>query len=227
METLVTNCGKGFEHAYYRELATLIPANSGHIVRSPTGSWLAATASPLQTTAPSVRPTSLVNGTRVRSPTIENRPARQDKKRLSLAFFKGGSTSETPAEAKAEKQATEDQQLDAKSTTTSTSRSHSKDKSNRLSLSFLASSPSSPPIEALPPFPTHSQPSTQPSSSLQSRSQSVERRPETSKSGKSEKSGNDKKGSVRKRLSALNIGLGKKSSKNSVRGRFDDTLTEE
>lgn len=203
-----------------------MPPNPGHVVRSPTGSWLAATAvSPPQVTSPAVASASQVNGTRVVSPPPEKRPARQDKKRLSLAFFKGGSTSETPSEPKVEKPTTEEQPIDTVSTTTS-SRSRSKDNtktSNRMSLSFLAS-PTSPPIEALPRFP--SQPSSQHSLSQGlSRSQSTDKRPETSKSGKSEKSDHTRRGSVRKRLSILNIG--KKSSKNSVKGRVDDTLAEE
>jgi hypothetical protein len=53
----------------------------------------------------------------------------------------------------------------------------------------------------------------------------VDTRPQTSKSGRSEKSNHDRKGSIRKRLSSLAIG--KKSSKSSVRGRTVDALAEE
>lgn len=210
-----------------------MPVNIGPMIRSPTNSWLpTAVASPLRS-SPTFHPPGQANGTRVKSPSSE-RPARQDKKRLSLAFFKGGSINETSdqkstkAELKAEKQATAEELLDAVSSTAS-SRSRSKDRSrNRLSLSFLA--PTSPPVEALPAFP--GQQSNQHGGSgsyAQSRSQSIDSRPETStsKSVKSGKSDHQKKGSsVRKRLSILHIG--KKSSKNSVKGRgVNDTLMEE
>lgn len=214
--------------AYYRELATLVPANQGPLIRSPTGSWLASTASVAQPAFSVSSPSSQVNGTKARSPTREGgRPARQDKKRRSLAFFRGGSTSEAPSDVKPEKPAADPQQSDAASTNAS-SRSRSKDNSksqNRISLSFLG--PTSPTPEALPHFP--SQHSSQQSLNMQHRrSQSTERRPATGKSGKSgksEKSEHHRKGSVRKRLSILNIG--KKSSKTNVKGRVGDTLTEE
>lgn len=189
-------------------------------IRSPTGSWLAAATSPSRVASPVSNPIPQVNGTRVSSPVSEARPARQDKKRLSLAFFsKSGSTDEAPPEKerKAEKP-TKEEHPDAASTTAS-SRSRSKDTTkNRLSLSFLA--PTSPTPEALPHFP-----SQQSLKQANNRGQSIDSRPETSKSGKSEKSDHHRKGSVKKRLSILNIG--KKSSKSSVRGRVDDTLAEE
>jgi dedicator of cytokinesis protein 3 len=59
------------------------------------------------------------------------------------------------------------------------------------------------------------------------RTSSTTKRPETggSKSLKSESSGGNLKGSMKKRLSFMTIG--KKSSKSSVRGRKEDTLMEE
>ncbi|KAF2470693.1 uncharacterized protein BDR25DRAFT_342964 [Lindgomyces ingoldianus] len=207
------------ELAYAQELATLMPVNPGQMMRSPTGSWLVNAASPSLVTSPASVPTNHVNGTRVASPPPEGRPARQDKKRLSLAFFKGGSTSEHQTDRKPEKQAAEEQ-VDAVSTTTS-SRSRSKENSrHRLSFLNLASP------EAIP-LPPSSQSISQNSlgQTHSQRSQSTDARPETSKSGKSDKSDHQKKGGMRKRLSILNIG--KKTSKTSVKSRVDDTLTEE
>lgn len=216
----------GFEVVYHRELVPLAPINQGPILGSPSGSWLATTTSPPPVTSPlSSGPSAQVNGTsRVRSPTLEARPARQDKKRLSLAFFKGGSGPETPRESKSEKPAVEENQLE-KSSTTASSRSRSKERktTNRLSLNFLVS-PQSPPPEALPHFPTQSS-SNVSLNQGKSREQSTERRPNTSKSGKSDKSDHTRKGSVRKRFSILNIG--KKSSKNDIKGRVNDTVAEE
>ncbi|KAH7117123.1 hypothetical protein B0J11DRAFT_109624 [Dendryphion nanum] len=240
-----------FETAFHDELASLMPTNPEHIVRSPTGSWLAATASAANLlTAGSSDHITQVNGTRVTSPTptVESRPARQDKKRLSLAFFKGGSATEVQSERKSDKQVKDElDQLDSVSIATS-SRSRSKDRkglrnrsrskgeskaANRLSLSFLA--PSSPPPEALPqsfPLPPQSASQSQHSlSKINSRTQSVEKRPETSKSSKSVKSEqqNGKTsstgGSMRKRLSILKIG--KKSSKSSFKSKMGSTLAEE
>lgn len=237
----------GFEAAFHDELIVLMPANPEYIVRSPTGSWLAATASAANLLTSSGHETQ-VNGTRVTSPTptVESRPARQDKKRLSLAFFKSGSSIEVQPERKPEKNGKDEyDQLDAVSIATS-SRSRSKDRkglrnrsrskgeaksSNRLSLSFLA--PSSPPVEALPqsfPIQSHSASHSQHSlSQVTSKPQSTEKRPETSKSVKSAKSEqqNPKSGGggMRKRLSILNIG--KKSSKSSFKGKAAGTLQEE
>lgn len=139
---------------------------------------------------------------------------RQDKKRLSLSFFSKGDAS-PDKERKPERQTTDDH-AETESVTAS-SRSRSKDTAkNRLS--FLGAT--SPPPEALPAFP--------PSGSQHSlRGQSIDGRPVTSKSGKSEKS-EGKKGtasSVKKRLSLM--GIGKKSSKSSVRSRVDNALVEE
>ncbi|KAF2105524.1 hypothetical protein BDV96DRAFT_360065 [Lophiotrema nucula] len=213
-----------FEVAYAQELATLMPVNPGQTLRSPTGSWLAAATDPSRVASPTPALSPQVNGTpRVASPIPDGRPARQDKKRRSLAFFKGGSISEPQTEKKPEKIV--DDQVDIASITTS-SRSRSKDNSkNRLSLSFLA--PTSPTPEALPQMPnpisqTISQSTSHASLSKASRSQSRESRPDTSKSDKSD---HHRKGSMRKRLSILNIG--KKPSKSSVKGRVDDTLAEE
>ncbi|KAF2190578.1 hypothetical protein K469DRAFT_623793 [Zopfia rhizophila CBS 207.26] len=206
-----------FEATFAKELVAVVPANPNpvQIVRSPTGSWLAAATSPL-VTSPASGPPTQVNGTKVTSPTSDGRPARQDKKRLSLAFFKGGSTSEAQLERKPDKQPAEEQ-VDAVSTTAS-SRSRSKD-NNKHRLSFLNPSSTSESMPA-PPSQSSSQPSL-----TQTQSRSSDARPDTSKSGRSEKSDNQRKGSVRKRLSILNIG--KKSSKSSVKGRVDAILAEE
>jgi dedicator of cytokinesis protein 3 len=209
-------------------------------MRSPTNSWLpASVTSPLIGSPTFVAPNQ-VNGTRMRSPTsTSDRPIRHQK-RLSLAFFKGSASeisdtkptkaelkAELKAEYRAEKAATVEESLDAQSTTTS-SRSRSKDRSRakRLSLNFLT--PISPPVEALPAFPVQQvRDKSSSRSRSQSRGQSMDSRPDTSKSMTSESSEQKKKGtSVRKRLSLLHIG--KKSSKGSVRGRdTNDTLTEE
>ncbi|ORY11651.1 hypothetical protein BCR34DRAFT_483858 [Clohesyomyces aquaticus] len=211
-----------FEFAYAQELATLTPVNPGQMLRSPTGSWLVNATSPTRSivTSPISATANQVNGTRVVSPPPEGRPARQDKKRLSLAFFKGGSTTEPQADKKAEKQAPEEQS-DAVSTSASSRRSRSKD-NNKHRLSWLNHASPDP-----VPVPPRSQSISQTSltQSQSQRSQSTDARPETSKSGKSDKSDHQKKGSMRKRLSILNIG--KKSSKTSVKSRMDDTLTEE
>jgi dedicator of cytokinesis protein 3 len=170
-----------------------------------------------------------LNGTRVTSPVPNGRPARQDKKRLSLAFLTKGvllgeNDKDKDKDSKADKQSLDDQ--DAASISTST-RSASKEVSrHRLSLSFLhttPATPNSPAPEALPAFqtPNNGSHSNLSQSSL-GRTPSRGKRPETSKSIKSESS---MKGSVKKRLSFMNIT--KKSSKNSVRSRQQETLMEE
>ena len=188
-------------------------------LRSPTGSWLAAATSPSRVASPVPIASPQGNGTIANTATSETRPVRQDKKRLSLSFFTKGDIS-PEKERKPEKQ-TPEEYLDAASTTAS-SRSRSKDTSkNRLSL--LAST--SPPPEALPTFP-HS--ASQHSLALaHSRAQSIDGRPVTGKSGKSEKAESKKSASssVKKRLSLM--GIGKKSSKSSVKSRVDNTLVEE
>jgi hypothetical protein len=212
----------GYEIAYHRELASLVPAKPVPIVRSPAGSWMAAShTTPHAKSAPAPM-SDHTNDAKVASRPMEGRPARQDKRRLSLAFFKGGAASEVLPERKAER-AHGEPQSDAMSTPPST-RSRSRDNSKsgpRLSLSFLG--PGSPAPDALPRFPT--EPSSHSPRQAHRRSQSTDRRPPTSKSGKSEKSDHQRKGSVRKRLSMLNIG--KKSSKSSVKGRVTGTLAEE
>ncbi|CAO2650896.1 Nn.00g091930.m01.CDS01 [Neocucurbitaria sp. VM-36] len=211
-----------FETAFYRELTVLMPPNMPPAVRSPTGSWLAAATSRSQMASPTPD-NGQVNGTRVTSPTPDGRASRQDKKRLSLAFLTKGvlmGDAEKEQEKKVDKRSTDDDDSAATST-----RSHSREVSrNRLSLSFLNHTPISPQPEALPSFPSnHISHSSQSQVSLQ-RSPS-HKRPETSKSGKSDKSLASRTGSVKKRLSFMNIS--KKSSKSSVRGRVDDTLVEE
>lgn len=192
------------------------------VVQSPTGLWLATATSRSQLASPTPDD-SQVNGTRIASPVPDGRASRQDKKRLSLAFLTKGvlmGDGEKDQESKVDKPSTEDDDSAATST-----RSQSREVSrNRLSLSFLNHTPISPQPEALPSFPSnHVSHASQSQSSLQ-RTPS-HKRPETSKSGKSDKSLTSRTGSVKKRLSFMNIS--KKSSKSSVRGRVDDTLVEE
>lgn len=212
----------GFEAAFYRELSVLMPPNMPPAVRSPTGSWLAGATSRSQVASPTPEDAP-VNGTRVTSPMPDGRASRQDKKRLSLAFLTKGvlmGDADKEKDSKFEKPSTDDDASVAAST-----RSHSKEISrNRLSLSFLNHTPSSPQPEALPSFPAKKASASGQSESSLQRTPS-HKRPETSKSVKSDKSLTSRTGSVKKRLSFMNIS--KKSSKNSVRGRVDDTLEEE
>ncbi|EAT85067.2 hypothetical protein SNOG_07601 [Parastagonospora nodorum SN15] len=156
--------------------------------------------------------------------------ARQDKKRLSLAFLtKGVLMGESDKDKDKDKdkdvKPADDDNNDASSISTST-RSPSKEVSrHRLSLSFLNHAttpvtPSSPAPEALPAFQNMSQTSL-------GRTPSTTKRPETggSKSLKSESSGGNMKGSMKKRLSFMTIG--KKRSRSSVRPKQQDTLMEE
>lgn len=206
-----------------------MPVNIIQPERSPTGSWL-ATATQSRGASPTQNATSQMNGTRVASPVQDTRPARQDKKRMSLAFFGIGSDGtlqkSSEKEQKHEKPIAED--LLETASVSAESRDQSKDRTkatNRLSSSFMG--PSSPVPEALPTFPGHS--SSQHSlGRIHSRDRSMDSRPQTGKSGKSEKSeqhNNKRTSSVKKRFSAFS--LGKKSSKANVRGRVDDTLEEE
>jgi len=201
-----------------------MPLSIAQPARSPTGSWLAAATSLSRVQSPTPIIAPQVNGTRVNSPIPDARQGRQDKKRISLSFFsKGGEAASVKSEKelKPEKNGIEDH-LDAESTTTS-NRSRSKDRSkNRLSLNFFT--PTSPVPEALPHFPP--QASNHSLGKIQSRDRSIDGRPQTSKSMKSDRSEHHTRtGSVKKRLS--NFYLGKKSSKASVKGRVDDTLEEE
>ncbi|KAH7392512.1 hypothetical protein BKA66DRAFT_607037 [Pyrenochaeta sp. MPI-SDFR-AT-0127] len=213
-----------FEAAFYRELSVLMPPNMPPAVRSPTGSWLAGATSRSQVASPTPEDAP-VNGTRITSPVPDGRASRQDKKRLSLAFLTKGvlvGDADREKDSKSEKPNNDDNVSVAAST-----RSHSKEiNRNRLSLSFLNHTPSSPQPEALPSFPAKAKEvnvSNQSQSSLH-RTPS-HKRPETSKSVKSDKSLASRTDSVKKRLSFMNIS--KKSSKSSVKGRVDDTLVEE
>lgn len=140
---------------------------------------------------------------------------------MSLGFLtKGVASGESDKDSKGQEQSMVplplDDQHDAESTTAST-RSRSKEiNRTRLSLSFLR--PSSP-LEALPDF------ASSENMTGMSRTSSQKSRPETSKSGKSEKHEGGRRGSVKKRLSFMSVS--KKSSKNSVRGRYDHVLVEE
>ncbi|KAF2267311.1 hypothetical protein CC78DRAFT_87335 [Lojkania enalia] len=205
-----------FEIAFARELTTLMPANIGQIMRSPTGSWLAAATSPSRVASPTPTATpTQPNGTdNPTSPATDIRPARHDKKRLSLAFFKSPVTSDPhrqPDKKAAEKE-TDDHPDDISTTTTSRSRSKDAGK-NRLSLSFLA--PTSPPPEALPQMPSQSITQSMSLGSLRSEA-SEGLRSDGGKSGKSEGKSSKGIGSVRKRFSVL--GMKKVGSKGSVRG---------
>ncbi|KAH5044531.1 hypothetical protein HBI75_023300 [Parastagonospora nodorum] len=218
-----------FEAAFYRELSVLAPLNMAPMMRSPTGSWIATTASRSHLASPTPDDNQ-PNGTRVTSPQPNGRPARQDKKRLSLAFLtKGVLMGESDKDKDKDKdkdvKPADNDNNDASSISTST-RSPSKEVSrHRLSLSFLNHAttpvtPSSPAPEALPAFQNMSQTSL-------GRTPSTTKRPETggSKSLKSESSGGNMKGSMKKRLSFMTIG--KKRSRSSVRPKQQDTLMEE
>ncbi|KAF1852032.1 uncharacterized protein K460DRAFT_299706 [Cucurbitaria berberidis CBS 394.84] len=220
-QTTKADLTQRFEAAFHRELTVLMPPNMPPPpIRSPTGSWLVAATSRPQRASPTPDDTQ-VNGTRMTSPAPDRRASRQDKKRLSLAFLTKGvlmGDAVKEQETKSDKRSMDDDESVATST-----RSPSREMSrNRLSLSFLNHTPNSPQPEALPSFPSnHVSHSSQSPSSLQRTTSN--KRPETSKSGKSDKS--SRTGSVKKRLSFMNIT--KKSSKNSVRGRVNDTLVEE
>ncbi|CAN9366280.1 unnamed protein product [Alternaria alternata] len=216
-----------FESAFFRELSTLLPPNMAPTLRSPTGSWLAAATSRSQIASPTPDEAQ-VNGDRGTSPVLNGRASRQDKKRLSLAFLtkeflmgepEKEKEKEKEKEAKPEKPSADD---DASTTVSSRSRSKETHTRNRLSLSFLNHTPSSPQPEALPSFSSQA-PTNRSDASLQR--QASQKRPETIKSQKSDKSLSSRTDSVKKRLSFMNIS--KKSSKSSVRGRVDDTLVEE
>ena len=194
-------------------------------MRSPTGSWLAAAAPRSQIASPTPD-NQQPNGDRVTSPAPHGRPARQDKKRLSLAFLTKG-VLDKDKDAKPDKPSMEDNDVSSISTST---RSASKEISrHRLSLSFLhqaPATPNSPAPEALPAFSAANNTShSNLSQSSLGRTPSKSKRPETSKSGKSGKSETSRTGSVKKRLSFMN--MSKKSSKSSVRGKPHDIVMEE
>lgn len=202
-------------------------------MRSPTDSHSGAAKSRSRVASPT-NDAKQVNGDRIASPVQNGRSSRQDKKRHSLAFLTkeflmGESEKEKDKEKKKEKDKEEETKVekaatddDASTTVSSRSRSKEPHSLNRLSLSFLNQVPNSPQPEALPSFPSRGQ-SNASDSSLQQ--QSSGQRPETVQSQKSDKSLSSRTGSVKKRLSFMNIS--KKSSKSSVRGRVDDTLVEE
>jgi dedicator of cytokinesis protein 3 len=221
----LANYHLGFEVAFFQELSILTPLNMAPAMLSPTDSWVAAvTARSLASPTPD---DYQMNGSRVNSPMPNGRPARQDKKRLSLAFLTKGVLMGEPdkeKESKADKQSMDEYESSSASSTRSVSKDAGR---NRLSLSFLhannPATPNSPAPEALPAF-TASNNASQSNISQTSlgRTASQSKRSETGKSGKSDGS---MRGSVKKRLSFMNIS--KKSSKSSVRGRAPDTLVEE
>ncbi|KAH9875386.1 hypothetical protein J1614_004878 [Plenodomus biglobosus] len=217
-----------FEAAFYRELSILTPPNMTTAMRSPTGSWLATATSRSQMASPQPDEAQ-VNGRAATPPVTNGRASRQDKKRLSLAFLTKEFLMDKPEKEKEkEKEAKSENSrplADHDTPASASTRSHSKgDSKHRLSLSFLNPTPISPQPEALPSYPNKQfSPSSQSQSSLGHAAS--QNRPETVKSMKSDKSMSSRTGSVKKRLSFMNIS--KKSSKSSVRGRVDDTLMEE
>ncbi|XP_014560301.1 hypothetical protein COCVIDRAFT_23539 [Bipolaris victoriae FI3] len=220
-----------FEAAYSRELSALLPTNIAPATRSPTGSWLAAATSRSRVASPAPDEKT-ANGDKVAPPVQNGRSSRQDKKRHSLAFLtKDFLLGESEKDKEKEKEKDKDKDLkvekptiddDASTTVSSGSRNKEPSSRHRLSLNFLNSTPSSPQPEALPSFPSNGR-SNMSDSSLPRQSSAP--RPDTVKSQKSDKSLASRSGSVKKRLSFMNIS--KKSSKTSVRGRVDDTLMEE
>lgn len=216
-----------FEAAFYRELSVLAPPQMTAVTRSPTGSWLATATSRSRVASPQLEETQ-VNGKPATPPITNGRASRQDKKRLSLAFLaKEFLMGEPEKEKEKDKEAKGEngRPLTDHDTSAASMRSHSKgDSKHRLSLSFLNPAPSSPQPEALPCYPSKQ---FSPSSHSQSSfgGDANQTRPETVKSAKSDKSMSSRTGSVKKRLSFMNIS--KKTSKSSVRGRVDDTLMEE
>lgn len=212
-----------FMAAFSDEMSFLMASSFPPAIMSSTDSWSAEVMSRSQVASPTFDE-GQVNGTRVQSPTPHSKGSRQDKKRLSLAFLtKGvlmGDEKEKDVDGRPDKRSADD----AESIATSTGSPVKEHNRNRMSLSFLHSNPTSPPPEALPSFSSQAASlSNQSQNSLQRAPSN--KRPETSKSGKSEKSGTSRSGSVKKRLSFMNIS--KKSSKASVRGRTTDTLVEE
>lgn len=225
-ETLA-NLFSGLEMAFHDELVNYTPAPAvQQRVRSPT-------LTPSRVASPISMPTSKVNGTSDVSPVSDARPARQDKKRMSLSFFgigastTDGASQHSSKDTKPSQPTTDTDNFDAASTSAS-SRSRSKDRSkHRLSRTFHP--PTSPVPEALPTFPSHQSASQHSLSKVRSRASSrgpsVDGRPMTGKSDKSESQYSKRSSSVKKRLS--NFYLGKKASKASVKGRVEDTLEEE
>lgn len=185
-----------------------------------TSPWLSGPMSRSQMASPTPEDTQ-VNGTRVTSPVPDSREEKHAKKRLSLGFLTKGVMS-NDGDKENEHRGDKRHADDAASIATST-RSRSKEISrNRLSLSFLGHAPSSPPPEALPNFSTNL-----PNNSWQgpvTRTPSY-KRPETSMSARSDKSLMSRADSMKKRLSSLT--MSKQGLKNSVRGRFKDTVVEE
>ncbi len=197
-------------------MASLVPVTISRPMRSPTGSWLAAATSPARVASPVPNSAPPINGTKGTPLPSETRRARQDKKKLSLAFFRGDAALDKYQ--KHDKQAPEDP-VDSASATAS-SRSLSKDRGKN--------GPTSPPppssIEALPRI--RHEASQHSLARSQSHGQSIDGRPMTGKSGRSEKSEHQKTAnSMRKRLSLLKIG--KKSSRSSVKSHAGNTLVEE
>ncbi|KAF2205630.1 hypothetical protein GQ43DRAFT_477220 [Delitschia confertaspora ATCC 74209] len=203
-----------FEITFARELVLLAPPAPTINTQAPL--WLSSPTSPSLVASSTSAPAALANGTKLSSPVSE-----EHKKRPSLAFFKSipsRDSQETPKIG----HAIEVQMESISKTSSSRGRSKSTSKP-RLSLHQES------PVKALPTPPPQARHQHTPSHFSQGkglRSQ-IEARPETSMSDKSENQGygSGRKGSMRKRLSMM--GIGKKASKNSVKGRVEDTLVEE
>jgi dedicator of cytokinesis protein 3 len=195
-----------------------MPGSQGPQMRSPTTSWLAA-SSPSLVTSPIAPPTNHSNGTQT-SVVPEIKPSRHEKNRLSLTFLKRSSVSE-PREGRKQTKPAVEEDVENQSNRAS-SHSGSKD-TGKHRLSFLRQTSTN----ESAPAPSQPQNQSLVQTQIQSRSsQSIDRRPETSKSEQSSShSFGNRVGSVRKRLSLLHIG--RKASKNSVKGRLDETLAEE
>ncbi|KAF2803496.1 uncharacterized protein BDZ99DRAFT_426873 [Mytilinidion resinicola] len=208
-----------FESTFVAELAALSPSSQNTLLRSPTASWLVA-SEPSRGASPVAAPLSQTNGTHVTSSSDARPTPGHQKNRLSLTFLKKGSVSEQQEGRQNSKTAVDEEDTQSNA---ASSRSRSKDAGKQHRLSFLHHTPTN---ESLPQPPATQAPSQAKSQTQSHRSQSSERRPET---GRSEQSSNqsfgDRVGNVRKRLSLLHIG--KKPSKASVKGRYDETLTEE
>lgn len=207
-----------FEATFAYELTALMPGSQGPLMRSPTTSWLAA-SSPSLVTNPIAPPINHINGTQT-SVVPEIKPGRHEKNRLSLTFLKRGSVGE-PREGRKQTKPAVEEDVENQSNRAS-SHSGSKDTGkHRLSFLHQTSTNESAPAPSQPQNQSLVQTQTQSRSS-----QSIDRRPETSKSEQSSShSFGNRVGSVRKRLSLLHIG--RKASKNSVKGRLDETLAEE
>ncbi|KAF2460451.1 hypothetical protein BDY21DRAFT_369462 [Lineolata rhizophorae] len=188
-----------FEIAFAPELASMAPPPLGHLSKSPSTSWFVNSPTPPKAPSPVPAP-SHIRETSVGQSNSDGRPVRHEKNRMSLTFLKRGSFMERESRKESRPSVDHD---DGNS-----SRSRSKD-AGRKRLSFL---------------PSNAEGMISRQSSV-TRSHSTDERPDTGKTDLSSSQTVDRVGSVKKRLSLLNIG--KKSSKNSVKGRMGESVAEE